>query len=1028
MSKKVKVVGYAKREFYGNGIEYRDISADVSGSQNISEGGVYIYNLGGFNVTTNLDQKIDKNYLTGSFSKYYSLNKLKFNEDKSLLGFEDNSPLKLNLDKTDLSSYAYFGSLREFIRVSLENIIINWPASLYVSKVNNLTPEVDNKTYNTDYHYTKLTNISTFSINIESIINDFGINIKKDGTILNTFNAKNKLRDFNLSFDNYVLSVDGEDYNILGFEGHTNTTDKIQLVVEGDPFGGRGNIDYHIKPNQLKYNEFFFGLSDFEGHVLNRNTTPQFKANFTFNYETENGTTIIGEKVLTWPISDGYNIDFNSEYYGSYVKELLRIADLVDDSRANIITNRLVSKSIIEFDTIDQKMDKTLKIYGRNLDEIKKHITGLKFINTVTYDKKNNVPDRLVKNLARTLGWELTSSLFNIDFNDDFLSTTGNLNLSPVESEIEFWRRLILNSPWVWKSKGTRKVVEFLLRFVGTPVGLVTFNEYVHVASNTLRMDEFKKILELNGKDYKPEDYVVDKDGYPKTMKNNAGMYFQKGGMWYRQTSGEDSNVDILTGNNPHIGPYDNGYEYINQYNAVIPDFESVELTSVKVFSEIEQTFLNYDEGIFDGMSDQIGTIINSHNTFFDRNNLPLDSSIIEIQEEIIEAPKSDDGAAYKVSIIRKLPIEGDDCDYSMFKLDGNGLLLFTHESGLKDNYIASECCTGLGFTPEINDQGRYVCRWKEVESNPCNNFSLTGNFNNKDYATFINYETGAIVDTVPTSECCTRENLAFEEENGEYHCLKIIETNACEEYFFTGNFEQESNESYAVFQYKGSDTTSVGSPECCSLNGFAPTTVNGEIRCIEDSPNCDGYIIDRITEDGYVIFENTDGILVDVVGDIECCETHGFQGKLQLSGGVKCFELRLESLEPKLILVERRETGNGEAKLFMKVQAQPNTVVRYRISVLDPGENGFYNTIYNRTDGTNVTPSRPTFAVGSYCEGSLQVGSTGEADIEMNTMAKAPSNVFNPTCVSLAFAIFNLDNVTLDNNNKLVNNACYKF
>ena len=43
-------------------------------------------------------------------------------------------------------------------------------------------------------------------------------------------------------------------------------------------------------------------------------------------------------------------------------------------------------------------------------------------------------------------------------------------------------------------------------------------------------------------------------------------MYYQKGGLWYRETAGANSNLDVLGGNNPHIGPYDGGYEYINQF------------------------------------------------------------------------------------------------------------------------------------------------------------------------------------------------------------------------------------------------------------------------------------------------------------------------------------------------------------------------------------------------------------------------------------------------------------------------------
>jgi hypothetical protein len=33
-------------------------------------------------------------------------------------------------------------------------------------------------------------------------------------------------------------------------------------------------------------------------------------------------------------------------------------------------------------------------------------------------------------------------------------------------------------------------------------------------------------------------------------------MYFQNNGLWYRETGGSNATIDILTGNNPHLGPY----------------------------------------------------------------------------------------------------------------------------------------------------------------------------------------------------------------------------------------------------------------------------------------------------------------------------------------------------------------------------------------------------------------------------------------------------------------------------------------
>ena len=76
----------------------------------------------------------------------------------------------------------------------------------------------------------------------------------------------------------------------------------------------------------------------------------------------------------------------------------------------------LVTESISDFDTTatrvgpldqdtsDQKINKTLTIYGREYDNINQFITGIQFANTVSYDKLNNTPDIYLKNIAKVLG------------------------------------------------------------------------------------------------------------------------------------------------------------------------------------------------------------------------------------------------------------------------------------------------------------------------------------------------------------------------------------------------------------------------------------------------------------------------------------------------------------------------------------------------------------------------------------------------------------------------------------------------
>ena len=76
MGNKIKVVGYSKKEFFGNGIEYRPFSPDLVGLQLSSHGGTPLFTMGNFAITTNMEPKSDKTFVTTKFSNFISLTDL----------------------------------------------------------------------------------------------------------------------------------------------------------------------------------------------------------------------------------------------------------------------------------------------------------------------------------------------------------------------------------------------------------------------------------------------------------------------------------------------------------------------------------------------------------------------------------------------------------------------------------------------------------------------------------------------------------------------------------------------------------------------------------------------------------------------------------------------------------------------------------------------------------------------------------------------------------------------------------------
>ena len=141
--------------------------------------------------------------------------------------------------------------------------------------------------------------------------------------------------------------------------------------------------------------------------------------------------------------------------------------------------------------------------------------------------------------------------------------------MTPVEFDIELWRRLVLNAGYLFRAKGTRKVIEFFLRFIGAPDSLIEFNEYVYTVKEKLDISKVETSLTYLDSNQGGEDdektnidltyYPIDNDGYPKVMRNSEEYYFQMQGGWYRETN-------FIGANNPHYGPYDAGQAYFNKF------------------------------------------------------------------------------------------------------------------------------------------------------------------------------------------------------------------------------------------------------------------------------------------------------------------------------------------------------------------------------------------------------------------------------------------------------------------------------
>jgi len=583
--------------------------------------GASLFTFGNFQITTNLDRKINKNFtLGGEWSNYYDLENLQLTNNTSTILMSNDLNVRLNFDINKIDRYVYFGSFYEFARVTIEQIISKWKGSIYLNPT--LTSNVPVNTV-LSFSYDSGNDKATFLIPKSVISNPFELIVdnNSDFSNLTPSDIFNLSRDYN----QYVIQNGSTQVNVIGYTGSSVSYPYIKVVTKGNPFPSLtastfGQMTYHLKPNDNEVELFFTQLEDFEKILLNRLTVPIYTSSFTVPQEAD-GFIVFNDRNLTWPVTDGYNLDINTNDYATYVENMLEMASLFDSFKTDLVSRRFVSESIHEFDTdgggdeiYGRKATKMLRIYGREFDQVKKYIDGISFANVVTYNKLDNTSDELIKIMAKNLGFDvlLTVTTDNFDLQQQIQPSYETVfsghsrSLSAKELDIELWRRLVINAWWLFKSKGTRKVIEFFFNLFNIPGCMVTLDEYIYLAENKLDFnsvwDEITKIY--GGLMFTPiteSDLPMDSYGFPRIPLETNDNYFQMNGFWYN--GGNESTV----GNNPHIGTYDYGQNYFDQFKCFISDFDQL-ITGSTLVTIHKNYFNNYNDGTF----------------IFDQNGLPV--------------------------------------------------------------------------------------------------------------------------------------------------------------------------------------------------------------------------------------------------------------------------------------------------------------------------------------------------------------------------------------------------------------------
>lgn len=436
----------SKHQNVNDGTIYeRDITT-IGGVNQFSKGMTPIYRSNNFIISVRNDTGSTNVYNNSKWEKSTSASTIWTLENVSGMtsNNDDSNDVKIVLkqDYYDFCDFAYYGSLSELFRASVTDILDRFPGELYCTS---------NNIYYTTYE----------TINQETI---------EDSVILGGENLYNLDNPFGI--DIYSLSKHGEDANPLKFfadEGYKNYQiikkdgslidiktwdveepsyktckgDKICKVVLNKKvpnkridisvyIGDDDKIFYmcdtslngmHIRPKEEFISEFYNKCDNFQKLIMNRKSTPLYKAVFSVLKENEYGFYRDFETFVFPTTFGGYNIIANDYGFSDYTKRLADIGEFYDNRVSDNIYRSMTHEAIKNFDWTytkeytqgdeeeyvfgGQKIQKALRVIGREFDEIKSYIDNIKNIRKLSYDERSNMPDYFLKYSLDSDGWDI---------------------------------------------------------------------------------------------------------------------------------------------------------------------------------------------------------------------------------------------------------------------------------------------------------------------------------------------------------------------------------------------------------------------------------------------------------------------------------------------------------------------------------------------------------------------------------------------------------------------------------------------
>lgn len=179
----------------------------------------------------------------------------------------------------------------------------------------------------------------------------------------------------------------------------------------------------------------------------------------------------------------------------SYVVSAQISGALYDRSNQSLIFNLFPSAFSQDDGQSSEVFRNFAMIMARHFDRIKLYVNQLTNMRRVHYGDFDQAPDEVLDHVARSFGWELGGGFATSDAMRYFIGRgvrpgpEGNEGNALADIKAAFWRRVLLNLMYLYKTKGTAESVQALLRAYGVDAGFIRLKEYARRSEANLILE-----------------------------------------------------------------------------------------------------------------------------------------------------------------------------------------------------------------------------------------------------------------------------------------------------------------------------------------------------------------------------------------------------------------------------------------------------------------------------------------------------------------------------------------------------------